>query len=346
MHGDVLDVLEHASADAKGTGSVTVSATEAATINADIASLAATVAIGAIAVAASGAGVAIENQVNNSVLAHVDSARGIGIRAGDSVNITASDTSTINATASAVSFAAALGLGGAGAISISKADNTVSNDVQAYATLSKITTTTGGLTIKATENASVITSSTAASLAVGVTLAVASSGASATGTVTTTTRAYADPVELDINDDVAIDAISTGKATVTATGNASAVGFISIAAAVTKATTSVKPTVESRLGGYADARKVMAGGDISVASTAAGSATSLASGGSFAVGFSVSVGETTATATIAPATAGAPAVRSSISGGNIISKNKGISLSAVYNADSSRQIRQFHCCLY
>ena len=323
--------LTHASADAHGTGSVTVAATEAATVTADIKSLAVGVAVGAIAVAASGAGVDIENQVNNSVLAYVDTTRGIGVHAGDSVLIRTTDTSTISATANAVSYAIAVGIGGAVSVSVSDARNTVTNDVEAYATLAKIGTDTGDLTINATESATITTTSTAASVAVGLVVSVASSGATATAAIRTTTKAYADPVELAIGDDVAIDAMATTTATANAYGNAVSVGFIAVSAAVTRATVTLTPTIESRLGGYADARKVLAHGDISVGSTLAASANAKAEGGAIAVGFSVSVGDTTATALIAPAIDSTPMVTTTLSGGHIESTAGAITAFADYN---------------
>ena len=60
------------------------------------------------------------------------------------MTVAAADKSTVTATANAVSFAAAIGIGGAGAISLSFADNTIENDVEAYATNAKIVTTDVG----------------------------------------------------------------------------------------------------------------------------------------------------------------------------------------------------------
>ena len=330
--------LISSSADAKGTGSVTVNATEKATINADIAALSVSVAVGLVAVAAAGAGVSIQNSVNNSVLAYVDTTSGDGVQAGNSVSVTATDTSMITATANAVSFAASIGDGDAGAISLSFANNTISNDVEAYATSAKITTTSGGLTITATEGATIISTSTASAAAFAALIALSGSGATSDATVITTTRAYADPVELDIAGDVAIDAISTATANSTTTGAALSVGFITVAVVHTDATATVTPTVEARIGGYSDARQALAHGDISVGSTLAASANATASGGSVAAGLGISSGSPNATAIIQPAAAGTPMVTSEVSGGHIVSTGGGITIRTVYNSDTDGKV--------
>ena len=270
-------------------GSLEIRATEDATINADIDSTTVSVSGGAIAVAASGAGVTIENKVNVLAKAYIDTTRNGGIDAFD-VTIAATDTSEIHATATAVSFAVSVGLvSGSVAISVSLAQNTIQSDVEAYAKSASISTTSGDLTITATEDATITSDSTASALAAGVSFSVAGGGATSSATITTTTNAYADPVELDVAGDVTIDAIATTTATTTATGHATSASFIGLAGAQTTATSTINPQVKSSLGGYTTGnRTASADGNIWVASTLAASATATANGGSF--GTTVSAG--------------------------------------------------------
>ncbi len=338
---EVLAYLQDSTVDAEGA--VTLRATEGATITADIRATVASAAGGQIAVAAAGAGILIENRINTSVKAFVADTASNPIAtlvdAAGIVTMIASDTSMVSATANAISFAAAIGLGGAGAISLSKAVNTIDNDVEAYATQAKIVTTgAGDLTITATEDATVTSMSTASAAAVAGVFAGAVGSATSDATVTTTTRAYADPVELDIGGKVEINAISSVDADSTTEGKALSVAFTATSDVITAAIANVTPTVESRLGGYADARQAKADGTISVGSTLAASAAALADGNSV----SFSIGEArcapVATATIAPnAATPASMVSSSISGGNIVSTNGDINLKSIYNQDLSAE---------
>jgi len=340
---EVLAYLKNSTADA--ASSVNLSATESATIKADIASESTSVAIGAIAVAASGAGVSIQNKINTDVRAFIEDTNASDAIAtlvkagGTGLSVSATDTSTITADAKAVSFSAAIGLGGAGAISLSFANNTVDNLVEAYAKNAKIVTTgaNADLAITATENATITSTSKASAAAFAALIATSGAGATSDATVNNTTRAYADPVELNIGGDVAIDAISTAKATATTTGTALSVGFIAVSVVKTEATATVTPLVESRLGGYTTGnREAKANGTISVGSTMDASATATASGGSVAAGLGVAQGAPTATATIKPqgtVTDASTMVLSSISGGKVVSTAGNINVKANYNSD-------------
>src|SRR5262249_39213219 len=107
-----------------------------------------------------------------------------------SVSLSASDTSTITATAAAVSLAASFGNNGfAVSIGLGLATNNIDNTVQAYiANVSQgVTTTSGGISVKSTENATINATSAAAALAVagalGIGVAVSGAGAEATNTI-------------------------------------------------------------------------------------------------------------------------------------------------------------------
>lgn len=328
-------------------GNVTVSATEDANITADIRATAVSVSGGMIAVAVSGAGISIENKVNTDVEAFVAGTDSEGamltlVEGGGTVSITATDASTITATANAVSFAAAIGLGGAGAISLSFANNTIENDVEAYATNAEIVTTsdTADLVITATETATITSTSTASAAAVSSIFSGAVGSATSDATVTTTTRAYADPVELDIAGNVDIAAILTADASAATAGAALSVALIAYADVRTEATATVNPLVESYLGGYADGRLVQAAGDISVGATMAAGAKALVDGSSIAAGLGYAHAAPKATAVIAPLTLDekeepVAAISSSIRGGTVVSTDGDIVVKAVYNEDLS-----------
>ncbi len=332
---EVQAYVTNSSVDAGG--SLEISASEDATIDADISSTSIGVSAGLIAVAASGAGVTIENKVNVLAKAYIGTTRNGGIDAFD-VTIEATDTSHIDATATAVSFSVSVGVvSGSVAISVSLAQNTIQTDVEAYATSASIATTTGDLTITATEDATITSDATASAVAAGVTFSVAGGGATSNATITTITRAYADPVELDIADDVQIDAIATTTATTTATGHATSASFIGLSGATTTATSTINPTVESRLGGYTTGTTTAsADDDIFVGSTLAASATATAEGGSF--GTTVSAGGATATATIEPSVSTTPMVQSGISGGTVVSTGGGITVKSIYNTDEDGKV--------
>lgn len=335
---EVLAYVQNASVEAAGTVTVTASETASEdhpTIEAKAWSGSVSVAIGAIAVAASGAGVSVENKVNTDVEAFVIDS---DVKAGGTVTIAAADESTITATTDAVSFAAAIGIGVAGAISQSFANNTIENDVEAYATNATIVTTSGtaNLSITASETATITSESTASAAAVSGLFSGAVGSATSNATVMTTTRAYADPVELDIAGGVDIDAVSAAEANSTTKGKALSIAFTATSDVVAEANAIVTPTVESRLGGYADTRKAMANGTISVGSTLAASARAFVDGNSV----SFSIGEArcapVATATIAPkAATPASMISSSISGGKIVSTNGDIIVKSIYNQDLS-----------
>ncbi len=327
--------------DADAAGKVILDAIETATISAEIKASAFSVSGGMIAVALSGAGISIENKINTEVMAYIQGTETneVAIEAGDDVTVTASDSSTIGAKANAVSFATAIGAGAAGAISLSYAYNTISNDVEAYAKYARIETTPGtaDLTITGSETATVTSAAAASASAFSVFFSAGIAGATSEATVETTTRAYADLVELDIGGNVDIDAIMTGAADATATGASFTVAFAGEGEVRTDATATVDPFVESYLTGYADGRLAEAGGDISVGSTLGASANALAEGSSTSISLGYAHSSPKATAKIAPQPEGetVTTVSSSIRGGNVVSTNGDVNVKAIYNQDLS-----------
>src|SRR6266508_99956 len=131
------------------------------------------------------------------------------------------------------------------------------------------------------------------------------------------------------------------SATTTATGHATSASFIGLSGASTTATSIIRPTVESSIGGYTTGNTTAsADGNIWVASTLAATANATAEGGSF--GTTVSAGGATATATIEPGTLTAadsttPMVKSGITGGTV-SAGGAIDVHAVYNTDENDKV--------
>ena len=74
--------------------------------------------------------------------------------------------------------------------------------------------------ITALEDATIRSESTAASVAVASAIAAAGSGAESNATIHTITRAYADPVELDVAGGIDIHASATDAASATAVPSA------------------------------------------------------------------------------------------------------------------------------
>ena len=119
----------------------------------------------AAGIAVSGAGVYTENRVSARVRAFVDGDGTTGISAAPP-RFSAHDTSAIGAIAGAASIGAAFGgtAGVAVSVAVSLAHNSISNEVEAYVANAdtSFTTTTGGITIDALENAGIRAVSAAA----------------------------------------------------------------------------------------------------------------------------------------------------------------------------------------
>ena len=149
--------------------------------------------------------------------------------AADTITLMASDDSDIHAVAAAVSVSLAGGFVGASvSVGVSLARNTITSDVDAYIVdadgvdgdpndFGVIATTTGGITISATEVASISAVSAAASLAAAggfVGVGVSGAGADANNVILTGTHAYVEnsavsssgKVDIDASNDASIDA--------------------------------------------------------------------------------------------------------------------------------------------
>src|SRR5688572_23568130 len=195
----------------------------------------------------SGAGASAVNLIATNVKAYVDGAdptgAGIGIVA-DSVSLSASDDSTIDATVGSASLAAAIGIvGGALSVGVATARNEVRNNVAAYirnatGAGNTVTTRTGGdISISALEDADIDAITVAASAAIsgGVAgLSISGAGADAKNVILSTVNAYVDNSVLDSGRDVVLTATDTSliDAEVAALSGALAVGVVSGAVSI------------------------------------------------------------------------------------------------------------------
>ncbi|HZV93547.1 MAG TPA: hypothetical protein VFF72_10035, partial [Caldimonas sp.] len=155
--------------------------------------LAGSVAIGAgvaAGVAASGSGVFSENRIGIDVGSDI---LGSGLTPTDAASVTldAEDTSLITAFAGAISVAAALGgnLGLGVSIGVSIANNTIDGQVEAVIDGADVHTTSGGVSVTATDAATIDSVAAAASVAIGIAVdlgvgvAVSGAGALAENTI-------------------------------------------------------------------------------------------------------------------------------------------------------------------
>src|SRR5262249_19149148 len=160
-------------------------ATAQQTIEAKVAAGSAAIGGGGLGIGLSGAGAKSTNKVTMLVLAYMDGDGADGVRA-NSLDFSASDSSTIDVLTEAVSIAASFGgVGVSLSIGVALAQNYIGNDVEAYLANADqgVTTTTGDLSLSANERARIRSNAVAASAAASAaTIAVSLSGAGADAT--------------------------------------------------------------------------------------------------------------------------------------------------------------------
>ena len=288
----VLAFISDSQVDARG--SIALQATEEATITANIDAIAVALAGGGVGVAASGAGVGVTNRIAITVDSYISDSTGTGIttRAGD-ITLNASDTSNITATGLAASVAGSVGYyGGSVAIGVALSKNTITNTVEAYVDSATINTTGGGLTVDATENATVTGSSKAAAVSVSASIggSLAGGGANAIATVTSTTKAYVDSSTVTLDGNLEVSAIDTSKADARVKATSVSLGLIAVAVSGSVARATVLPEVEA----YVNATGVTAQ-DISLLAKSIPEAHAEAAGLSVSTGASVGVSKAIAT---------------------------------------------------
>ncbi|MCH1438078.1 MAG: hypothetical protein L7W43_00370, partial [Rubripirellula sp.] len=221
----------------KAGGKLQVSATNEAVIVAETGSGSMAVAAGTTTGSASfsGSGASAVNTIKLDVKSLIDQTDETGTIEVDSVELTASDESEIEALVGALSIAASFPSGAAGALSIgvSLSENTVSNDVAAVILGASNTdiSSVNDVSVQASRSAEIISTSFAAALAVSFadssSVAVSGAGAESTNNINGNTDAYIEDSNLVVtsgNLSVSTSNTSDIEAEVSATTIGAAVG--------------------------------------------------------------------------------------------------------------------------
>lgn len=222
------------------TGALTLTATGSQTVDADVLSGSVAVAGGLVGVGLGGAGSVASNRIAAWIAATIDGGGAtIAVRAA-SVTLTATDTSEITATTGAAALSVGVGLVGAAAsVGIALARNEIANRVEASITgVASLVTTTGGVTLSATEHATITATTAAAAFAASGGLAgISFAGAGAVARNVILTRTAAAIADSDVRSaaGVSLTATSTGttiNALVAAAADALAIGGFAGAVAI------------------------------------------------------------------------------------------------------------------
>jgi len=202
-----------------------------------------------VGVGVSGSGVFTENKIGTDVTAHIDGDLAIGdgetngIKAR-SINLTASDTSSISAVAASASVAAGFGVGATGigvSIGVALAQNTITGMVAAYITGADdgVKSTLGDIFLSATENSSITAVSAAASIAAGMSatvgVGISGAGAESKNVILTDTNAFISGSEVWSAGDVTITATNTTDIeakVITATAGVGIGGVVGVGASI------------------------------------------------------------------------------------------------------------------
>ncbi len=288
--------------------SVTVNATESATI--DAFTIGGAVAVGVsegflgVGVAAAGAGSG--NTVSNNVYANISGNSTVKtLNAGD-VIVTATDSSSIEAIAGglAVGIGIGLELAGLGAsLGVAAASNNIENNVKAYVD-SSVVTSAGMVQIAATEQASIFTVTIGGAvslglgvgelLGVGIGLAVA--GSDSSSNIADNIDAYvSDGSTVTAGGSVSIDATDNSSITAGGGGIAVAVGIgagvfaggLAFAAGFAVATNNIQNSV---LAYVSDSSVSATDNNVSVAAVETSSMTAVTVGGAVSIGVGAGIG--------------------------------------------------------
>ncbi len=246
-------------------GSLSIKATDTSIITAGGGGLGVGVGVGpglfgAGLAAAAGFAVAT-NDVNNSVLAYVDNSTAKAT--GNSVTIAATETATMTAVTVGEAVAvgvAGVGFAGAAAVGVGSSTNTTSNTVEAYLAhgASVTTTTSGDVTLTATDSPNLTAKTVAASVSFAVGLVAGSFGISAAianNNVGDTVEAYSNNSTINSAGQVMLTATMPTTAMIQATSVAASVAIsgapagAAFAGAGANSTNTVNNTITSYIDG-------------------------------------------------------------------------------------------------
>ncbi|MEL6230954.1 MAG: DUF4347 domain-containing protein, partial [Cyanobacteria bacterium J06627_3] len=242
----------------------------------------------------SGSGVIADNTLSNTVEASVRNDSTLSI--ANTIDVTASDTSSIEADYGVGS--GSLGLSGGVSIAVAVTETTFDNTVRAYIDDVQLAgSDQPDVTIEATETATLITTNRFASVGAGI-AGLAGAGASATTTLNSVTEAYAKGNEDWSIGNLTIAADSNTDSTVTVNGGAVGGGLIAAAAGASLATVEDNIQVTAYID--LDDSAVLNAEDVSITATATPKATADATFVAVAAGIGLAGAGSTATATINP----------------------------------------------
>jgi hypothetical protein len=221
-------------------GDITQTATAGQDIDVLVVAGSVAVSVGRSAIGLSGAGVDTQNFIFVDVKASIDGDGPSGI-SGNSVTLTANDTSTIDADAGAASIAVAVGLSGASggvSIAVSLARNEIHNEVETFITGADgdgtladfgITSTVGDISLNTTETAQIEAVSVAASVAVGAAnglgVGISGAGAEATNIILTKSNAYIKDSQISSAHDLLLSANNNSSIHATIVGVSAGAGI-------------------------------------------------------------------------------------------------------------------------
>lgn len=232
-------------------GGIQIEATTTADITAASAAASVSAAVSIAGLALSGAGANSNNAVDNTINAYIQGASAASkstINAVGNIEVSASETATINSKVVAISASGAVA---GGSIGISIADNEISSTITAYVNNANITSTGGDVIVTATTTDSVESLSVATSVAVAI--GGAGAGADATSKVNPTVVAKVMAgATLHSGDDVSILAMTNNNAAADTYG--AALGFVAIGTSTTsvEANGSVRAFMEGIVTGADD----------------------------------------------------------------------------------------------
>ena len=260
-------------------GTINLVALEAANVTAD--TVAASIAIGIspsfFSVALTGAGANATNNINNYVHAYITDSTAVNATSG--ITVHAESASTISSVVGAIAVAAAVGGGGgvAGAIGVSLARNTITNEVLAYATGTSLTSTTGNIILfaRAADRVDVVAYAGSVAIAGGAqgALSLAGAGVEVTNHLQTRTEAYINNANVtatigniqvqSVSDSQIIKAQAIGVAVAASLAPAG----LAVSVAATVVDNDIKNTVNANISG-SSFNVINAGGTIAITANA------------------------------------------------------------------------------
>ena len=267
-------------------GAFSLNATNGATINADVAAVSAAFSAGLVGDSVAGAGVSATNEVSVATAAYIDNgSANLSDKAG-SIDVEAADNSHITVDVEAASLAISVAPESvAVSVTVSTAQNTIDNSVEAYIVNAPDVRSSGATTVAATEAATITATAYAAAVSAGF-VGVSGGGAGADNEITTSTQAYMASSSLVVGA-LSVTAQDSSTADAITKGLAASGGIISLAAAGSYTTVNVTNSVYA----YIDQATIDATGDVSVTATGQPEGSATANGlsaGTLAIAGSVS----------------------------------------------------------